>query len=353
MPTSQQRIVAIEKYKRSRTSAQIEDLLSLVTSEKTDLVSYDEVAKRLNARQQVEAGIQVVPLDQIVGSVGRYRDFTRTFLPRAGANAERWARLDAAMNSLEGFPPIDLFKIGEVYFVRDGNHRVSVARANDLTHIEAYVTEVKSDVPLTVSDFERDEWLIKAEALDFQEKTHLDQLRPENQVRFTEPGRYALLNQHIEVHKYLRDLELARQGHHCEVSWEEALLSWYDTVYLPVVAAIHKYGLLTHFPNRTEADLYLWVVLHRERLAGHYGLAPLDPDTAVSTFAETHSERPLERTMQGLRMGFHRIWDSSKPLGMSEEEFRHLRQRYENGEVSVGEAGDRHLQQMLPQEQLA
>jgi len=353
MPSSQQRMDAIEKYRRSRNSAQMEDLLSLVTSTKTDLVSYDDVAKRLNARQQVQAGIQVVPLDQIVGSVGRYRDFTRTFLPRAGANAERWARLDAAMNSLEGFPPIELFKIGEVYFVRDGNHRVSVARANDLTHIEAYVTEVKSDVPLTVGDFERDEWLIKAEAADFQEKTHLDLLRPENQVRFTEPGRYKLLSHHIEVHKYLRDLELARQGHHGEMGWEEAILSWYDTVYLPVVAAIHKYGLLTHFPNRTEADLYLWVVLHRERLASHYGLAPLDPDTAVSTFAETHSGLPLERTMQGLRMGLHRIWDSSKPLGMSEEEFRQLRQRYENGELSVGEAGDRHLQQSQPEELLA
>jgi hypothetical protein len=353
MSTSPQRIVAIEKYKRNRSGAQLEDVLSLVTGEKADLVSYDEVAKRLRARQQVERGIEVVPLDQIVGSVGRYRDFTRTFLPRAGANAERWARLDEAMNSLQGFPPIELFKIGEVYFVRDGNHRVSVARANSSTHIEAYVTEVKTDIPLTVSDFERDEWLIKAEAVEFEEKTHLCELRPANQVRFTEPGRYELLLQHIEVHKYLRDLELARSGHVGEISWEEAVLSWYDTVYLPVAAAIHSHGLLAHFPNRTEADLYLWVVHHRERLSSHYGLAPLDPDTAVTTFAETHSGRPLERTMQGLRMGLHRIWDSSKPLGMSEEEFTHLRRRRDNGELSVGEATRLYAQQAAPQEQPA
>lgn len=347
MTTSQERVVAVEKYKRSRTSAQISDLLGLVTGEKTDLVSYDEVAKRLHARQQVEMGIQVVALDLIVGSVGRYRDFTRTFLPRAGANPERWARLDAAMNSLEGFPPIELFKMGEVYFVRDGNHRVSVARANELTHIEAYVTEVKTAFPLTAGDFERDEWLIKAEAADFAEKTNLDQLRPANNVRFTEPGRYELLMQHIEVHKYLRDLELARQGHHCEISWEEAILSWYDTVYQPVVEEIQQSKLLDHFPERTEADLYLWIVHHRERLATTYGLAPLDPKTAVSTFAETHSERPLERTLQGLRLGIHRLWDDGRPLGMSQEEFEHLRHRHDAGELSIGEVEDLHHREKL------
>lgn len=346
MTTSQQRIVAIEKYKRSVTRAQLDDLFSLVTGDETDLISYDEVAKRFHARQQVEAGIQHVPLNLIVGSVGRYRDFTRTFLPRAGANAERWARLDAAMNSLEGFPPIDLFKVGEVYFVRDGNHRVSVARANDLSHIEAYVTEVKTAIPLMLSDFERDEWLIKAESVEFQEKTNLTQLRPQEQVRFTEPGRYELLLQHIEVHKYFRDQELAQSGCAGHISWEEAVLSWYDTVYLPVVAAIEEHGLLDHFPNRTTADLYLWVVHHRERLASHYGLAPIDPKTAVATFAETHSERPLERTMQGLRQGLHRLWADKKPLGMSEEAFQELRKRHDAGELSVGEAHGRHEQHL-------
>lgn len=339
--TSQQRIVAIEKYKRSQTQAQLDDLLSLVTGQSTDLLSYDEVAKRLRARQQVEAGIQMVPLKQIVGSVGRYRDFTRTFLPRAGANAERWARLDAAMNSLEGLPPVELFKIGEVYFVRDGNHRISVARANDVSHIEAYVTEVKTDIPVTASDFERDQWLLKVEAAEFEEATNLNLLRPDNNVCFTEPGRYALLLQHIEVHRYLRDLELERQqAHHC-LTWEEAVVSWYENVYLPVVDAIRSFELLAQFPGRTEADLYLWVVLHRERLAEHYGLAPLDPHTAVTTFAETHSEQLWRRTVQGVRQGLHQLWDRNKPLGMSDEKFRRLRERHDAGELSVGEARHR------------
>ncbi|MEZ4682849.1 MAG: hypothetical protein R2932_52440 [Caldilineaceae bacterium] len=71
--------------------------------------------------------------------------------------------------------------------------------------------------------------------------------------------------------------------------------------------------------------------------------APLDPDTSVTTFAETHSERPLERTLQGLRMGLHRIWSGEKPLGMSDDEFYRLRQRHENGEISIGEVEHLHL----------
>lgn len=338
MSTPNHRVAAYEKYKQFLTKAQLADLLSRMTGSEGDLVSYDMVAKHLNARQQIERGIQMVPLDQIVGSVGRYRDFTRSFLPRAGANAERWTRLDAAMNALEGFPPVELFKIGEVYFVRDGNHRVSVARANESTHIEAYVTEVKTDIPLAVSDFERDQWLIKAEEAEFEAKTHLSQLRPENGVRFTEPGRYDLLLQHIEVHKYLRDNERTDDGMAPELSWEEAVVSWYDTVYIPVVASIHRYHLLAHFPERTEADLYLWIAHHRERLANHYELAPLDPDTAVSTFLEVNSERPLERMLQSLRIGWHWLLSDERPLGMSEAAFRRLRERHAAGEISLTEA---------------
>ena len=339
MSTATHRVEAYEKYKRHLTKAQLADLLNRMTGAEGDLISYDMVTKHLHARQQIEMGIQMVPLNRIVGSVGRYRDFTRSFLPRAGANAERWTRLDAAMNSLEGFPPIELFKIGEVYFVRDGNHRVSVARANESTHIEAYVTEIKTTIPLTVDDFERDEWLIKAEAAQFEAEMQLDQLRPESHVRFTEPGRYDLLLKHIEVHKYLRDTERAEQGDLTELSWGEAVASWYDHVYVPVVEAIRRYHLLEHFPGRTEADLYLWIAHHRERLAHHYELAPLDADTAVSTFAEIHSERPLERTIQSVRMGLHWLMSDERPLGMSEDAFRRLRERRAAGEMSLSEAG--------------
>jgi hypothetical protein len=348
MSFSHNRSEARERFRQSLNGAQIADLLGLISGAETDLVNYDEVAKRLHARQQIELGTQMVPLDLIVGSVGRYRDFTRTFLPRAAISLERWTRVDEAMHSMTGLPPVDLFKIGEVYFVKDGNHRVSVAKANGMTHIEAYVTALKTDIPLTLDDFERDQWIIKIERKEFLEATRLDELRPDHAIQITEPGRYAIMFHHIEVHRYFRDLELNQNGNECELDWFDAVASWYDSVYLPVVEAIRDYDLLRSFPERTEADLYLWIVHHRERLAQEYELAPLSPSEAVSTFAEVYSDTLLQRTMKGLRFGLYRVFGQhEKPLGMSEMEFKALRERHEAGELSISEAEQRRIEAYL------
>jgi hypothetical protein len=328
---------ARERFRRSVTQAQMSDLLSLVTGTDRDLVSYDEVVAKLQARQQITKGTQMVPLENIVGSVGRYRDFTRNFLPRAGVNEERWTRLDAALNSMEGFPPVELFKIGEVYFVRDGNHRVSVARANGSTHIEAFVTEIETDIPLTLDDFERDQWIIKIERAKFLEETDIDNIRPNHGIEITEPGRYEMMLNHIEVHRFVRDRELEQQGSSERLSWPDAVASWYDNVYMPVVQAIRDYDLLHNFPGRTEADLYLWIALHRERLAAAYGLAPLSPNTAVSTFAHVYGDTLIQRTVKGLIKGLHWVMGDDRPLGMTEEEFQEAKARHEAGELTLGE----------------
>jgi hypothetical protein len=329
---------ARERFRRSVTQAQMSDLLSLVSNAERDLVSYDEVVAKLRARQQIEKGTQMVPLEDIVGSVGRYRDFTRSFLPRAGVNEERWTRLDAALNSMEGFPPVDLFRIGEAYFVRDGNHRVSVARANGATHIEAYVTEIATDIPLTADDFERDQWIIKVERKQFLDKTNLATLRPDHGIEITEPGRYELMLHHIEVHQFLRNQELTRSGSPERLDWSAAVVSWYETVYLPVVQAIRDYELLRNFPGRTEADLYLWIGYHRERLAATYGLAPLSPTAAVATFANAYSDSLIQRTVNGLLRGLHWVRGDTRPLGLSEAEFNEARARHAAGELTLSEA---------------
>ena len=339
MPEAKVSFESIERFHRNTQKAQVADLMGRITGANTDLVSYDEVAKRLRARQRIETGTQTVPLDQIVGSVGRYRDFTRTFLPRTRVSPERWARIDAIMHSMEGYPPVDLYKIGEVYFVRDGNHRVSVARANGLTFIEAYVTEIETAVDLTLDDFERDRWIIKIERSEFLAETHLDELRPDHNVEFTEPGRYPILIRHIKVHQYLRNLELDQENADYRMEWEAAVQSWYDNIYLPVVEAIRRDELLRSFPRRTEADLYLWIVFHREQLANLYGLGPLTPDTAVSTFAETHSERPFDQAVQTLRRTVRKaLGDDELPPGMSEVEFAEARARHDAGERTLLES---------------
>ena len=310
------------------------------------------MADRLKARQEISHRTEYVPLEKIVGSVGRYKDFTREFLPRSNVNSFRWAKIDAAVNSLEGVPPVELYKLGDVYFVQDGNHRVSVARANQIDEIEAYVTELKTPIPLTLSDFERDLWIIKIEYAEFMAETHLDLLRPSADISMTVPGRYEVLRNHIEVHRYLRNLDLERGGQTERLSREEAVTSWYDTVYLPVVESMHRHNLLQHFPGRTEADLYLWIVKHRERLSTRFGLAPLDPETAVSTFAETHSDLPLERTIQGLRLGLHKTLGDERPLGMNEEAFEEARSRHDAGERTLHEAEEEAAQQPAPEKQI-
>ena len=103
--------------------------------------------------------------------------------------------------------------------------------------------------------------------------------------------------------------------------------------------AIRKYDIMKNFPNRTEADLYLWIAHHREDLSREYDLAPLSPDEAVSTFAEVYSDDVLQRTMKGIRLCIRRaLGQVEVPLGMSDEEFQELRARHDAGERSLAGA---------------
>lgn len=284
--------VAASKFDRLQSRRLIPSLLRLF-SQKPDetLLSFDQVQELLRSRQEIDRGIQTIPINHIVGSVGRYRDFDRAFLPLDGADEERWKRLDVALNELRNLPPIDVYKIGDVYFVRDGNHRVSVAKANGLTHIDAHVTEIEARVPLT-PNVDVDNLIIKAEYAQFLAQTKLDETRPDQQIELTEPGRYRILLEHIEVHRYYLGLLWNR-----EPTLEEAAASWYDTVYLPIIQAIQESGVLKEFPKRTAADLYLWIAYHRERLKERYGVMPPDREVAAA-LAEQFSDRPIARLVK-------------------------------------------------------
>lgn len=268
--------LAAEKYQRTQSKPLIRLLLRLFSQQPDDtLLSFDQVHELLRGRAEIDRGTQMIEISRIIGSVGRYRDFDRAFLPLEGANAERWKRLDIAMNELRDLPPIDVYQIGEAYFVRDGNHRVSVAKANGIDSIEAHVTEIPSVVPLT-SETDVDDLIIKVEYAQFLKQTQLDETRPQQKIELTEPGRYDILLEHIEVHRYYLGLDWGR-----EPTFAEAAASWYDTVYLPVIEGIQESSVLKEFPKRTEADLYLWVAYHRERLKERYGEMPADREVAA------------------------------------------------------------------------
>ena len=243
-------------FHRAHGRTQIRDFLPRLGGRSNDLLPFDALASALQVYQQIPRRLpEVIPLDKIVGSVGRYKDFTRDFLPRNLEMAPRWARIEDALDSPEGLPPIEVYKIGEVYFVADGNHRVSVARANGFQDIEAYVTEIPVDPGIEPGDT-LDEAIIKAERTRFIAETGVDACYPFLDIYFTRPGGFPQLLDHVQIHRRLIQRE---QGDDTPVSPTAAACDWYENAYLPIIESIRERQLLRRFPGRTGADLYVWI----------------------------------------------------------------------------------------------
>ena len=225
------------------------------------LLSFDEVKGALGAISQVYLGLREVPVSKIVGSVGRHRDFDRAFLPSKPDLSTRWRRIDEIMHRAEELPPVSLYKIGDAYFVQDGNHRVSVARQQGVEMIDAEVIELRSRVPVDSALTARD-LLHKLEHRRLLERLPIDRVLPEIKVEFSDVADYRRLATYIEAHGFRVSQHWKRY-----VSPEEALRDWYEYDYCPISEMIREERILDAFPDRTELDLYLWIVYHRERLA--------------------------------------------------------------------------------------
>lgn len=258
---------ALEDFHRLRSKAALDRFWAGIRGESLDLLAYDEVSSKLRAVSQTNLGLQQVALKNIIGSVNRTSDFDRNFRPLSDGDSTRWADVKAAMTSpfTAGVPPVTLYKIGEAYFVMDGNHRISIAKEMGLDSVEAYVTEVKTKVSLS-SSFTLEELAEKAALADFLEDTHLDRILPSVELSLNRIEYYPLLKEHIVVHQYYMGID-----HKREVSFDEAAVDWYDHVYSPVVRIIEESGLRYEFPELTITDLYLWVLDKQQALLDKYG----------------------------------------------------------------------------------
>ncbi|HQK42851.1 MAG TPA: universal stress protein [Anaerolineaceae bacterium] len=247
---------ALDDFKKARSKAALQRFWAGIRGKSLDLLPYDEISAKLKAFNKVDRGLQSVRLKDIVGSVGRNEDFDRNFSPLNDADIIRWASVKTAMTSLNstGLPPVSLYKIGDAYFVLDGNHRVSIAREMGLDMIEAYVTELYTRVPVSAS-ITPEELQNKATYVEFLEQTRLDLIIPGIDFSLSRADTYPLLAEHIDVHRYYMGQEQAR-----EIPYEEAALDWYEKVYQPVVEMINSSGLREEFPRLTVTDLYLWVL---------------------------------------------------------------------------------------------
>jgi hypothetical protein len=260
--------MARSDFGRLRTRETFMRILSLLKARRDEMLSLGDVRSLLRPDSETYKGMRTIPIDLIVGSEGRYKDFNRAFLPRHDKLMRRWISVDVAHYQDVALPPIKVFEIGGVYFVRDGNHRVSVAKAKGASFIDAEVISLSSEIPIT-PEMSREE--LKRAVIDFEEArfydmTRLDKLRPECRIRFTEVGRYDELLAHIREHKWYMNLKEST-----EIGFETAADSWYAKVYFPIIEIIRETNLLVQFPQCTEADLYVYVGRHWGELSRRYG----------------------------------------------------------------------------------
>jgi hypothetical protein len=272
------------QWSQARRAAFIQDALSTFRRRPAHLLSFNQVSRRLHLSHVQYLDLQEVRLDQILGSVERYHDFNRAFLPRQEHLQERWQRIDRLFTSGRSLPPIELYKVGEVYFVRDGNHRVSVARHHARSTIRAYVWEYETDLVLQ-PDSDIEELLCQAAHAAFLETTQIDCLCPEFQIELTRPDGYQdLLGEIEELQQIIAHID----GR--DVPFDEAVTLWSELRYLPIVDSIQRRQVLQQFPGRTETDLYLFLRQNLTELEARYQ-QPVLVDKAADDLAMRHGRR--------------------------------------------------------------
>jgi hypothetical protein len=282
-------------FSRAISRAFAQELKDLLFRRSKRLLPFDEIKEKLDLWYGKEIGLKSVPLGSIVGSQGRYRNFTRHFLPLDENLRDRWKQIDSAVESGKDLPPVELYKVCNAYFVKDGHHRVSVAKAKKKVSIEAKVFEYTCDLSLDdKTDFEQVAILETYQL--FLKKTGLKKTRSPD-LHLTVLGGYPILMEHIHRHKfYLMGKEKI------EVSIETASISWFDNIYTPMVVLIDKNGIMEKFPHRTKTDFYIWISKYKNRL--FQGVFELDEaQSVVESYSKIFST-PIRKVLGKLRKFF-------------------------------------------------
>ena len=325
--------LAVQDFQSAHLRGKLQGVLARITGKSNELLSYEEVADKLKLQGRSDRGVQTIPVAAIIGSVGRYTDFTRTFLPRRADSMQRWANVKAAaMNPIgEGVQHIEVYKVSEVYFVLDGNHRVSIARQEGWKTIDAHVIEIQTDIPLT-PDTQPDELIVKAEYADFLEQTGLNKMSEPVDLKITIPGGYQKLLDEIST----RLCQLKEEDRR-DCSLQDSAESWYRDIYLPFAEAVRERGMMRWFPNRTITDLYVWMAEHRGELEKELGWT-IRPEAAAELVIQTKSRRAsAEESKTGSwrkarllnRYSEHLFRDILVPIGNSPESWDAMNQAIE------------------------
>ena len=241
--------------------------------------------------------MKVIPIDKIVGSEGRYNDFDNRFFPKSTHLKNRWQHVDeAALNDIT-LPPIKVYEIAGLYFVRDGNHRVSVAKMRGTEFIDAEVVSLQSELKLKKADSlkEIQKQIINYEKRVFYSETNFGDITDYWCLDFSSTGRYDVIYNHILTHKYYMN-----QNRQDEVSMEEAIKSWFFNVYFPLISIIREKYILKYFPGRTLGDLYVWSVRYWDDLKKKFG-DDIPMDTAIVDFKKRYKIPVAKRILNRIK----------------------------------------------------
>jgi hypothetical protein len=220
------------------------------------ILPFDEVISALGLRGERRLGLQTIRLDSIVGTVDSGRDYDRRFRPTSGRVRERWERLALAQRRGEAIPPIEVYRVGDLHFVQDGHHRVSIAMAEDAKTIDAYVTEVRTQVPATGIRGRRD-LVFKGYERIFRARVPLSATAMAK-ITVADPWSYAELGEAVEAWGYRRMQDTGQFSDRAETARH-----WYADEYVPVVRMLRAADMIG---TRTEAEAYLRVAAERYRL---------------------------------------------------------------------------------------
>jgi hypothetical protein len=238
------------RARRRRALGRLGNLLRGEPSDLSVILPFDEVVTALGRRGEKRLGLKTIPLDSIVGTVDREREFDRSFRPTSGKVRGRWERIAEAMRRGQELPPIDVYRVGDMHFVRDGHHRVSVARTLGLELIEAFVTEVitetKPEDKIRVSDLP-----LKSHQRLFYERVPLSR-EARLRVQPSDSSAYAGLAEGVEAWGF-RVMQATREF----MSREEVAERWYRDEFVPVVEMLREAGIAT---EQNETDAYMAVV---------------------------------------------------------------------------------------------
>jgi hypothetical protein len=247
-------------FTRARRARLLTEIARRLRREPNDvglILPFEEVIDSLGRTGQSDIGLKVVPLDAIVGTVDRDAEFDRGFRPTSPRLRSRWERINAAQRRGETMPPVSLYKVGDLYFVRDGHHRVSVAKAFGRKDIDAYVTEVQTRVPLGF-DTRLPDLPIKDHERLFRERVPLP---PEyrSRIELTDPWDFGNLAEAVEAWGFR-----AMQERRTFMDRREVARHWFEEEYDPVTAMMRSGDLIA--ADETETEAYLRLANDRYRV---------------------------------------------------------------------------------------